>query len=63
MKGCLDARLAAETFEEAAESAMEEMKGKLATRYHGDDDDDDGVIIVINQINYNDDNDYDVILF
>ena len=40
MKGSLDARLAAETFEEAAESAMEEMKGKLATRYHGDDDDD-----------------------
>ena len=32
-KGCFDARLAAETFEEAAEAAMEEMKGKLATRY------------------------------
>merc|ERR1711990_30763 len=32
--GCLDARLAAEAFEEAAEAAMEEMKGKLATRYY-----------------------------
>jgi len=32
--GCFDARLAAETFEEAAEAAMEEMKGKLATKYY-----------------------------
>jgi len=32
--GCFDPRRAAELFEEAAEAAMEEMKGKLATKYY-----------------------------
>jgi len=32
--GCFDPRRGAELFEEAAESAMEEMKGKLATKYY-----------------------------
>jgi len=32
--GCFDPALAAETFEEAAEAAMGEMKGKLATRFY-----------------------------
>merc|ERR1712059_19478 len=32
--GCFDPRKGAELFEEAAEAAMEEMKGKLATKYY-----------------------------
>lgn len=32
--GCFDPRRGAELFEEAAEAAMEEMKGKLATKYY-----------------------------